>query len=335
MDGQATAAARSARTTPTAWDCVRTWPGVRSEVKQAWRLLWHQAGDRPDSVWISYRELGEHLGTSERAGRRYIDTLTARRLAALIERAPGRAKLYLWDPREVVGGLDRKALDDNRPLIGATERNAQAAPAMLEPPADPPADPPSARALTFGESASASPLPLAPLEPLETLGPKGAAPQPPADPRPQPPAAASDARQLEALAHLVDQAQRNARTLDDRPRAAAATPPPIGRQLEARAAQLAAAPTLAETEAAVESLVAEIRARVADKRLKITPALRVARAVVDGDLPRKELAGILQWVETRRRDGTLTLPPWCAFVGCARQAFARHSLNWPTTEAPK
>lgn len=332
MDGQATAAARSARTTPTAWDCVRTWPGLRSEVKQAWRLLWHLAGDRPDSVWISYRELGEHLGTSERAGRRYIDTLSARRLAALIERAPGRVKLYLWDPREVVGGLDRKAPDDNRPLIGATDRNAQAAPVLSEPPADPPAVAPP----TFGESASASPLPSAPLEPLETIGqrrPTHSAPQPPA-------ASTSEARQLEALAHLVDQARLSAgppppRYRVDRPHAAAAAPQAIGHQLEARAAQLAAAPTLADTEAAVESLVAEIRARVADSALRVSPALRVAQAVVAGDLPRKELVGILAWLETNRRAGTLRGPAWSAFVGAARRAFARHSLNWPTTEAPR
>jgi hypothetical protein len=72
---------------------------------------------------------------------------------------------------------------------------------------------------------------------------------------------------------------------------------------------------------------------VGDPKLRRSPALRVARAVVYGELPESELDTILDDVEAKRKSGSLK-SPLGYFVACAKNAFARYDLAWPTDGTP-
>lgn len=119
-------------------------------------------------------------------------------------------------------------------------------------------------------------------------------------------------------------------------RTAAEPPRPTGPLAGATAAALDRAldPERAEAirAAAVRRLVAEIGRRVADPNLRDAPARRVAEAVAAGQLPPKELEGVLASLEKARRGHTLKGAAWWYFVGAAQKAFARHGLAWPKTQ---
>ena len=75
---------------------------------------------------------------------------------------------------------------------------------------------------------------------------------------------------------------------------------------------------------AVSRLTERIQRRVADPRLRRSPALRVARAVVWGELPEAELDAILDDVDAARPKCRS-----CYFVTCAKNVFKRYELPWP------
>jgi len=80
----------------------------------------------------------------------------------------------------------------------------------------------------------------------------------------------------------------------------------------------------------VEVIASEIRGWVKDDRLRMTPILRVARAVADGTLPRDAYVDARTWFVAAAREGKLT-ERWQAFIGLFRRVFARNGLAWPSS----
>lgn len=278
------------------WGLVVAAP-MRAEAKLAWLYLWGLAGEAAGTIATSYAAVAVAQGTTERSGRRAVATLADRGLVRVIDRQAATVRILIWDPLEVILGRDRTA--EPRPLLDVIERQPSPAPAAEpEPPrirggsaADPPAP-------TFDSKSIYNLQTFEPLEPLKVgTPPTRSAADPPRQAGPAGPLANASAA---ALGRALDRAD---------------TP---GRAEAIRAA-------------AVRRLVAEICRRVADPALRDAPARRVAEAVAAGQLPAKELEGILTALEKARRGQTLKGAPWWYFVGAAQKAFGRHALTWPKT----
>lgn len=78
----------------------------------------------------------------------------------------------------------------------------------------------------------------------------------------------------------------------------------------------------------VNRLVGEVFRRVGDSKLRQSPVLRVAWAVVEGRLPRERLYRILDRLDTLRKDGELNCPASAYFVVGAKGAFRDLGLDW-------
>jgi hypothetical protein len=102
----------------------------------------------------------------------------------------------------------------------------------------------------------------------------------------------------------------------------AQVPPAIGAVFVNRFLGLPSSPT--ERIREVERLVAHIKKRVNDPKLRDTPCLSVARAVADGEYPIGELCVVLASLDRHRETGTLRAEPWSYFVGAVKQSRARN-----------
>ncbi len=364
-----------------AWDYVKALAGLRREPKEAWRILWNRAGRRPTSVWVSYQELADELGTSARSGRRYIRRLATQGLIAIVESPRGRARVFVWEPREVArSGRDRTA-DQQRPLLercnaAPPSETAPAGPAALNPsadvrigqhtvddridqhepanppigpnqPADPPirhrkaadvvvqpADPPIAN-LELKRSAALNLTPRSlrtsePTEPFELAD----GPHPPnrIDQPADPPIAQTDSAQPPISLADLQRLERDGR---QRTAAEAGNEQQIAGSIYSAMRQAVEPPGQRECIDSIGKILRRIDRAVADPRLRDTPKLRVARAIVDGRLPAAELDTILVCLNRKRDAGELVGPPWGYFVGAARRAFANHGLDWPTHPQPR
>lgn len=83
------------------WNAVRRWLGLRGESKLAWLYLWALAGGRPGIVTVHTGSVAEDQGTSDRAGRRYLEALADHGLIRVRERVEGRWTIEVRDPLEV------------------------------------------------------------------------------------------------------------------------------------------------------------------------------------------------------------------------------------------
>jgi hypothetical protein len=324
-------------------------------------------------VWVRYDALAADQQTSPRSGHRYIESLANQGLVAIVEKDRGRARVYVWDPREVSpGGRDRTS-DSDRPLLVnlADDEPGPSVPPQVEPPigaddesAETPigdnADSPGGRDRTFarektgsgpvprpadppiqsafppirpapiGENADAAPLPsesklksspspsVLPSEPSKVKARRESA----KTPVPSRTSAETPNRETQALAALERSQRRTAGYADD--------PLHAGHALGARGAELAVRlPGQTDRLHATEALLAKIRAGVNDPALRTAPALRVARAVVEGAFPERELDEILLRLRRLRTSGALRGPAWQYFVGTARKMFLRRGLAWP------
>jgi len=68
---------------------------IRGEAKLLWLWLWEQAGFRPNTLSINPAAVAAALGGSERAARRWVESLEAARLIEIVDRAPGVITLYV------------------------------------------------------------------------------------------------------------------------------------------------------------------------------------------------------------------------------------------------
>jgi len=71
---------------------------LRGEAKLLWLWLWEQAGFRPNTLAVNAAAAAAALGGSERAARRWIESLEAARLIEIVHRAPGVITLYVQRP---------------------------------------------------------------------------------------------------------------------------------------------------------------------------------------------------------------------------------------------
>ncbi len=326
---------------------VNNWPGLRGEAKRSFHLCWKKNGHQPGELWISDIELMELNGTSGRAVRRYLETLSQKRLIRILERLPGRTRIYLCEPREVCNDgkqeAERPLLEPFAELAGASNRRADSATYRAVLATDVTPEPPRLRD-PLGYGYAHRPLPLDPLEPLlpEGRGPQ-ALPEPAPDAAPHPTDKASPPaqrssqqpdRETAALADIERRARAGA-AAGFRPSQPAAAPPRVDFRGAAARAEYALPGNPARS-ARIEQIVERIRTRVADPEIRETPMLRFATAIVDNLVPERELDSVLLSIDRARRDKTLMGSPWWYFVGAGRKIFKRHGIEdrWPT-EAPE
>jgi len=83
---------------------IMRWPGLSTESKLTWVLLWARLGRRPGSMEISFPDIAYRLGRTEGRARQWISKLTDVGLVERIDgkRGPGGSVLvYLPSPTEV------------------------------------------------------------------------------------------------------------------------------------------------------------------------------------------------------------------------------------------
>jgi hypothetical protein len=290
-----------------AWDLVRRHPLLRGEPKIAWRLLWELAGGKPGTVRISPADIGLDQGREDpkRCGLRAIESLELAGLIEVVDRRSGRWSVYVVQPAELERAR-RRPHDPQRELPGVEDGEQDAAVDAGE-------------ATVRLETAK-----LATVE-RETIGVADVAPHPPA------PSQNLRKKQAQRAPSTSEPFVPSVTSLPSEPSLVAQ---PFGALLvERAAAAVARRPGSRETETAIEDLAARIRQAVADPQLRSAPVLRVARAVVLGELDQDELRSILGLIDTKRRDGTLERA-WWYFVGAARAAFKRAGLEWPRENPP-
>ena len=87
-------------------------------------------------------------------------------------------------------------------------------------------------------------------------------------------------------------------------------------------------PTPDEQRRRAEQFVASIQRRVDDAKLRASPCLKVAWAIVEGRVKRIDVELILDGLDQLRRKGTLRKEPGAYFTGGAKKLFARKQLDW-------
>lgn len=92
-----------------AWKLVKQRAGLPAPAKFAWLYLATREVDRAGIVSVTARDLGDDQGTSDRSGRRALETLAVERLIEIVERegrGSGVWRLRLLDPEHQVSLAD-------------------------------------------------------------------------------------------------------------------------------------------------------------------------------------------------------------------------------------
>lgn len=348
-----------------AWTAVRRWQGMRGEDKLAWAILWVWSRGGRERISTTPAEVAADQGVTADAGRARLKNLAAEGLIRVCsrERATGVWLLEVCDPAELEGGrvvksdgqkrlfdeqeasgLGQETLSseadafENVPtagvwslgLVGGTSVHGS----TEEPPEvprrateDPPEDPrfpvfeglPNPRARlkpsVFGRSSSSESFPQG-VQGDETgrRGTSGGSS-----------AGMAVDEETAALVQLVE--MRRQQVVPRQP----ATERPVVEALRQRVTpeQLPRFGDLhAQQVQDVNRLVGEVSRRVADAKLRQSPVLRVAWAVVEGRLPRERLYRILDRLDKLRQGGELTCPASAYFVVGCKGAFRDLGLDW-------
>lgn len=316
--------------TDAAWDAVRTWSEMRAEAKLAWWYVWRLAKRRPDTVWVSFCELGHDQGTGERSGRRAVRTLMDKRLVEIRDELPGRVSVYVREPREVISPPRDRTGDNERPLLAQLDRLDPNVP-----PRDAGGSPES-----FAGAAAAQP---APANVAAQTAPADVAQHPPAVVAQQPPSGSPLLRtresalalELEAFNHLKpsflpstlpSKAPGSADVAQQPPSGLAGEARPIGEVAAERMERwLKLLPGQADRRIAIRQVMQRLGVF---RGLNDAPKWRIAKAVVYGELPQDELDSILMAFEKLVNARALRGPDWWYAIGAFRKAFARHGVAW-------
>jgi len=94
-------------------------------------------------------------------------------------------------------------------------------------------------------------------------------------------------------------------------------------------------PTEREQAQARERWIDNITHAVNDPDLKMVVKVKVACAIVRGDLDPDDVREIFAELNQRRREGKLTAPPGAYFVRAVQAQFRRHGLEWLSYHKPK
>jgi len=105
------------------------------------------------------------------------------------------------------------------------------------------------------------------------------------------------------------------------------SPPPPRRGLGAIGGEvceaLARLPTPAEQHARIESWANYFRRRVKDPKLRVSPCLKLASALVEGRVPEAAAMRILAYIDEHRAAGTLMGEPWMYFTGTVKKLLSQ------------
>ncbi len=284
-----------------AWQVVSKWDDLRREPKDAWLFVWKRCGRRPDTTWVGYSEWAAKFGASETSARRWAKRLALVGLVEVVETAPNRVRLYVKEPREVCRARGGEGITGQLRFAQLAEPSSPAGGDVAGGTEAERIRNASVVALPSEEEArTRAPLPSVPSEPLKPEG--------------------TDPRSASASVAV--------------PSWPAGEVKPIGASMAAAVERWSAGPTAAEVQRDVDQLVFWILKRVDDPKLRQSPCVRVARAIVEGRLPRSELDLLLAWVDQKSRENA-GAQRWSCFAGTAMRIFERHGLAWPTSARRK
>lgn len=358
-----------------AWTAVRRWPGMRGEDKLAWLFLWLRSRGGREQISTTPAEVAADQGVTADAGRSRLKNLAAQGLILVRnrERATGVWLVEVCDPGELEVGrvvksdgqqllfddLDSSGGPDPESLSsmgGEIDGSATAYVCSLgvvgghsvqgrteEPPEDPrcaaeepPEDPRSAvfEGLLYPRARSKSLVFEKSLSSKSSQGVQGDGSGDRGSSGGSSVAGAEEDRdEVSALATLIEMRRQQVA-----PPRQAEPVRAIGESLSGRshAEQLPRFGALhAQSRADAHALAGEIYRRVGDRKLKQSPVLRVAWAVVEGRVPRDRLYRLLGRLDELRASGQLTCPASAYFVRAAQGVFRDFSLDWPAKAKSK
>lgn len=331
------------------WELVRRWPGLRGEPKLAWLWLWHTSDQGGRLVSVRPCDLGRDQGTSDDAGARYLDSLAAEGLIVVRDRdaRSGVRLVEVLDPERVARA--RPVEWDGQRLLAFLEGDDQATPATAcrspasnsdteaHPTSEPEPDQPGggfgcdsvARFAADLRTCSADPraeprrergsaggtAERAPLDPSEILDLSRTLPSDPSDP-------SAHCEQVSAT-DGSDVPRRAAAEVPAEPRSGGANP------FAEALARLPPAPDVAGRQELVDRLVAEWRRRLRDAGTRDMPLVRIAWALVDGEIRQSDVDGVWRSLERLELAGELHEGRGRYFVGTLKfRVFPRRGARW-------
>ena len=325
------------------WEVVKQWPELREGAKLAWLYLWGQANGRAQSMHVHPGSVGADQGANDsRTGANYLKRLAERGLIEIIDRKNYPWSIYVNDPLEVKKQMFKKISADPQGELYPDETPADDLPDLTE------------------EEPTLPMLPKAPEHDRSTAESAQTCARDPASPMSldvfkedaQPPISSlnvSDVITLEKQDRAHDHAHKFARD-EAPPKSLPKTPGP---KLTRPEGDLGPEPTRADFGAAMDRFTGAVMRsfeaketeahRQADRIFKAVGSstlyrsvcLKIAWAVVDGNLPAYKLSTVLESlakfkVEGVNRDGTQQTPEnWRKyFVESMIRCFGECGLSW-------
>jgi hypothetical protein len=337
---------------------IRKCRQISAADKWAWRYLERLSRSGLERVQVTAAEIGEDEGRTSDAGRQRLRNLAKHGLITIVDHDAARGVwlVEVHDPCAILGSARAahgdpqlelefeptdphtagEALSESR--AGTLAGDAPSSPAGIlteeppeEPSEEPPEDPRSTSGLSgpSGLSVVAAQLPRpwtigrpsgpsAGVSPAKDLGP--------ADPRRGTSGGTSTA-ETSALG-TDDFAAELARRRNQLGIARPADELDVNRVVAIASSVARAAPTERENAANRERWIETIRRRVNDPALKTCVMVKVACAVVYGEIKPSTIEQIFGELDKHRRAGTLRNSPGIYFVRAAQSCFARHGLTW-------
>jgi hypothetical protein len=319
--------------------------------KWAWRYLEIKSRAGRERVPVTAGELASDEGRSGRAGSQRLANLAQAQLIRIVDhdRARGVYVVEVCDPRNVLAAVARAVDGDGQlELFGDTGGEALseslataiAGDALSSPPGifvgprseepakepseDPSQVPPSASGLSglLGPSVLASAI-YRPLTIGSQSGPSLEVPNSKDQARGGTFAGSSAGTSDEAADFAAEVARRQVQ-VGARP----ADVLDVTRVAALAASVARRVPSEREQAAARERWITTIREKVADPQLKTCVMVKVACAIVSGELPARNVEEIFGELRDHRRAGTLRGPAGIYFLRAAQAQFRRHGLEW-------
>lgn len=341
-----------------AWEMVRRWPGMRGEDKLAWLYVWRRSRGGLEQIDITPAEIANDQNVSSDAGRQRIKNLDAAGLILIVrsDRSTGvrtiemplpsdvsRARKIEWDGQFEFGFMDAGFMDagaHDASDDGESQATSRAATAACAPACD---DDMEVRRLGIADT------PVEFAEPPfdnRTEVPRFTPEEAPPAPRSrteEPPLAPEEPPEVPRFDPENDRASR-ARVSPSKPSEegfstpsntfgnTSLSPSTLGgaggadRRRGRRGTSGGFAPA---EDALVEELVARIDRKVRDPKLRMSPKLKVARAVIALRISRADLESLLESVDRgQRHPRTYRCPPSAYAIGGFKKLFERAGLEW-------
>lgn len=319
---------------------VRTWPGLTAQAKLAHQYLYYvrsRVGStpigQPGTVRITFAEIGADQGTTGTSGGRAYDQLRREGLLEQIDARQSVRTVYLPDPLDAAIARRRAHEGDGQGVLFEAQEEPEQdtdelkysgaeiwhEPSATDPPAETagagcPAGGPSLSGLppgapgAFGHGSVTDPLRIrngsvAGLQTSETnlsletsdFGKK------------------TSGNSIRAVVREVSEVSSHGSVTDPLRVAGVLAELLAGRS-----------PTPAQQAEWIEELVDWIQEQVADPKLHVTPCLRVAEAVVQGEYPARELVRVVRYLHRSVEQRTLRAARWSYFVGAVQQSMREH-----------